>query len=80
MNVEVRLHGTLVAARPGLRAGEPFPVGLPEGAVVSDLILKVALALEEVHLAMVNGRIVHDRGSPLRDGDRVGLFPPVGGG
>ncbi|MDD5264067.1 MAG: MoaD/ThiS family protein [Candidatus Bipolaricaulis sp.] len=80
MNVEVRLHATLTAARPGLRAGEPFPVELPEGAAVSDLVLTVALVPKEVHLVMVNGRIVHDRATRLEDGDRVGLFPPVGGG
>ena len=80
MNVEVRLHGTLIAARTGLRAGEPFPVEVPEGATVSDLVLKVALASEEVHLVMVNGRIVHNRATRLEDRDRVGLFPPVGGG
>jgi len=80
LNVEVRLHGSLVAARPGLRAGEPFRVDLPEGVAVRDLILNLALAAEEIHLVMVNGRIVHDRDAPLGGGDRVGLFPPVGGG
>jgi molybdopterin synthase sulfur carrier subunit len=80
VNVEVRLHGTLTAARPGLRAGDPFPVGLPEGATVSDLVTKLSLTPGEVHLVMVNGRAVDDREAPLAQGDRVGLFPPVGGG
>jgi molybdopterin synthase sulfur carrier subunit len=80
VNVEVRLHGTLTAARPGLRAGDPFPVGLPERATISDLVTKLSLAPGEIHLVMVNARAVNDREAPLAEGDRVGLFPPVGGG
>ncbi|MGD9675198.1 MAG: MoaD/ThiS family protein [Candidatus Bipolaricaulia bacterium] len=79
MSVEVRLHGTL-AARPGLRAGDPFPVQLPVDATVSSLIATLALAPEAIHLVIVNGRIVHDRATSLAEGDRVGLFPPTGGG
>ena len=80
MKVEVRLHGTLVAARPGLCAGDPFRIDVPEGAAVSKLMEELSLAPEAVHLVMVNGRIVHDREAPLSEADRVGLFPPVGGG
>ena len=80
MNVEVRLHGSLTAARPGLRAGDPFSVGVPEDATISDLAARLSLLPGEIHLVMVNGRAVDDRKAPLAEGDRVGLFPPVGGG
>jgi len=80
VNVEVRLHGSLTATRPGLRAGDPFSVELPKGATLSDLVTQLSLAPAEIHLVMVNGRAVDIHEAPLAEGDRVGLFPPVGGG
>ncbi|MEN6369371.1 MAG: MoaD/ThiS family protein [Thermotogota bacterium] len=80
MNVEVRLHGSLIAAQPGLRAGEPFTVEIRDGTSIAFLAAALSLAPADIHLAIVNGRIVHDRDVPLTAGDRVGLFPPVGGG
>lgn len=80
MNVEVRVHGTLVACRSELRAGDPFGVELPPDSTVVDLVRAVGLAPQDVHLVIVNGRIEHERDALLADGARVGLFPPVGGG
>ncbi|MDD4903261.1 MAG: MoaD/ThiS family protein [Candidatus Bipolaricaulis sp.] len=80
MSIEVRLHGTLAATRPGLRAGDPFPVELSGDATVADLVAALTLAPEDAHLVIVNGRILHDRAAVLAEGDRVGLFPPTGGG
>ncbi len=80
MNIEVRLHGTLIAARPGLRAGDPFTVTIRDGASIASLAAELSLAPADIHLAIVNGRVVYDRNVPLAAGDRVGLFPPVGGG
>ena len=46
---------------------------------VRDICLHLAIPSEKIKLAMVNGRNVSlDHG--IQDGDRVGLFPPVGGG
>lgn len=80
MNVEVRLHGSLTATRPGLRAGDPFGVELPPDSTVSALLQVVGLEPKDVHLVIVNGRIEHERDAFLADRARVGLFPPVGGG
>ena len=80
MRVEVRLHATLVAAAAGTRAGEAFPVELPEGATVATLIDRLAIDPSDVHLVMIDGRAEPDRAHPLADGARVALFPPVGGG
>ena len=80
MNVEVRLFATLTTYRPGVASGEPSCVGLDVGATLSDLLRALAIPSEDVHLAMIDGRICHDRGALLSDGSRVGLFPPVGGG
>ncbi len=46
---------------------------------VRDICLHLGIPTEKIKLAMVNGRSVSlDHG--ITDGDRVGLFPPVGGG
>ena len=56
-----------------------MPVELEEGATVSQLVRHLRLPPDEVKLVFVNG-IVRDRDHTLADGDKVGLFPPVGGG
>ena len=80
MRVEVRLYATLAAARPDLHAGEPMTLELRGQTQLADLLRRLCIAPQAVHLAVVNGRLVHDRTHLLSDGDRVGLFPPVGGG
>jgi len=46
---------------------------------VRDICLHLGIPSEKIKLAMVNGRSV-SRDHAIRDGDRVALFPPVGGG
>jgi molybdopterin converting factor small subunit len=52
------------------------PLGLE---TVRDIRLRLGIPSEKIKLTMVNGRGV-SLDHPVRDGDRVGLFPPVGGG
>ena len=80
MRVEVRLYATFAEAAPTQRAGDPFNIELAATASLNDLICSLGLPKAEVHLAIVNGRIIHDRTHLLCENDRVGLFPPVGGG
>ena len=80
MRVEVRLYATLASARPDLRTGEPMTLELRGRTPLADLLRRLRIAPQAVHLAIVNGRLVHDHTHVLSDGDRVGLFPPVGGG
>ena len=79
MNVEVRLYAGL-RAESVRSSGDVFTVPLAEGATLSDLLAHLGIPADLVHLAIVNGRIHHDRAARLADGDRVALFPPVGGG
>jgi sulfur-carrier protein len=60
-----RMTGLLVEASPGL--------------TVAGLIQDLGLEAKGVKIIMVNGRAAPLEAS-LKDGDRVGLFPPVGGG
>ena len=80
MRVEVRLHATFADYAPSKRAGEPFRIDIEDSASVTDLIRKLKIPEKEVHLIMVNGRIIHDRLLCVSEADRIGLFPPVGGG
>jgi molybdopterin synthase sulfur carrier subunit len=79
MNVEARLYAGLCNV-PGRPAGAVFSVPLAEGATLVDLFSRLGIQQDLVHLTIVNGRILHDRATLLADGDRVALFPPVGGG
>ena len=79
MNVEVRLFATL-ADHAGVRAGSVLSVELPDGSALDTLLEAVGIPKNRVHLVIVDGHVTHDRSVPLRDGSRIGLFPPVGGG
>jgi len=80
VRLEVRLYATLAEFVEGANAAEPFVVEASEDATVSNLLRQLHIPLGAVHLVIVDGRPIHDRTARLHDGDRVGLFPPVGGG
>ena len=52
----------------------------PEGKeTIKDLANRLNLPFPQLHLIMING----EQGSldtEIKDGDRIGFFPPVGGG
>jgi molybdopterin synthase sulfur carrier subunit len=79
ITVHVKLFATLRRFRPELGLGEAFPVELPEGSTVGDLIEHLALPKEEVRLIFVNAHF-RELDYILADGDELGVFPPVGGG
>jgi molybdopterin synthase sulfur carrier subunit len=79
ITVHVRLFATLRRLHPDLPPGQSFPVALPEGATMADLIRALELPEEEVKLVFVNGRS-RAQAHILSDGDEIGIFPPVGGG
>jgi len=55
-------------------------VELDDGASWASLFDAMGVDGDQIHLAYVNGKAVSDRSRSLSDGDRVGLFPAVGGG
>ena len=79
MRVTVKLFATLVRYKDGSRAGKPFEVELPEDSVIQNLIDALKIPAEETHVVFINN-IIEDVHSSLKDGDIVGMFPPVGGG
>ncbi|MBF0481000.1 MAG: MoaD/ThiS family protein [Desulfovibrionaceae bacterium] len=75
MRVTLKCFATLGRFQPENAAD--FPLKPPE--TVERLIARLGIPEEEVAVVFVNG--VHaPRETLLADGDRVGLFPAVGGG
>jgi sulfur carrier protein ThiS len=75
MPIDLKCYATLAPLMPD-NAGA-FPL-LP-GETVLDLVTRLGIDPEEVKIVFVNGLTV-DLDRVLADGDRVGIFPPVGGG
>jgi len=74
LSLEVRCFASL--ARYNTAGGHAKIAAL---STVDDLIRMFGIPAEEVAIVFVNG--VHaEANTELRDGDRVGLFPAVGGG
>ena len=79
MLVEVRLYATLRDYSPPNAVNGVFSVTLSAGASLADLMTLLGIAANKVHLRMVNGVGVTEQ-HLLKDTDRIGLFPPIGGG
>jgi molybdopterin synthase sulfur carrier subunit len=79
MRVLVRLYATLGRNHRVSDPSVPFQVELRQAARLTDLLERLGLTSEAVHIAFVNGR-ARSTDWQLQDGDEVGLFPPVGGG
>jgi sulfur carrier protein ThiS len=52
---------------------------VPEGCKAADAIAQLGIDADDVHVLMVNG-VISRLDQVLVGGDRLGLFPPVGGG
>lgn len=57
----------------------PDAYALPDGTTVEQLLERLDLAGDQVKLVFINGAHV-SREAVIVEGDRVGLFPAVGGG
>jgi sulfur carrier protein ThiS len=55
-------------------------VPLPEPMPLMDLVSVMGLPQGEIAIAVVNGRTVTLTEAQVEDGDRVELYPPIGGG
>ena len=66
---------TLAGKIPLNAAHYPIDPGMP----VEALLVRLQIPLSEAKLIFING-IKRDLQTPLQGGERVGIFPPVGGG
>ena len=77
--VEVRLYASLrkYHSDPGSR--EALVMELDNKAKLGNLLDKLKIPREEVGVLMVNGKWEKES-YLLQDGDRIGIFPLIGGG
>ena len=74
MKVELNLYASLARFVP--RTG---PMEVDEETTILGLLRRLDVPLEKVKIIFLNG--IHASGNEtLREGDRVGVFPPVAGG
>ena len=74
-HIQLKLYATLGRFTPP--SGEPYPI--EKGDTVRQLIENLKIPEKEVKLVFING-IKGGLASILNGGERVGLFPPIGGG
>jgi molybdopterin converting factor small subunit len=74
-SIKLKLYATLQVFLPS--SGEDYPIS--PGMTVQELINRLDLPAEKAKLIFVDG-MKADLLSKLNGGERVGIFPPVGGG
>lgn len=75
MKIQVKCFATLASHLP--ENSDEFPI--EQGETVASVANRLGIKEEDVHLIFINSaRAYFD--SELADGDRLGLFPAVGGG
>jgi molybdopterin converting factor small subunit len=80
IRVEARLYATLKKYHPEGKVGEALIRELADGTTVQKFLKdELRVPPDEVKIVFVNG-ITRRFDHVLADGDRVGIFPPVGGG
>ena len=82
MQIEVKLYGTLRRYRPQDTGGaphHPFFVSLIESTTIEQLVVFLSIPNGYVNAAALNNESVEIT-AVLKDGDKVGLFPPSAGG
>ncbi|BDQ32911.1 MoaD/ThiS family protein [Pseudodesulfovibrio portus] len=75
MGIELKCFATLARFMP--ENHEDYPV--EPGETIRSLVQRLGMPLDDVTLMFVNS-VRSDLDTEISDGDRVGLFPPVGGG
>jgi len=79
MKIELRFYATLIKYAEKNKIPQFSTVELEDGTTVTSLLNKFNIPEKDVHVVIINGRNA-DLEQVLQDGDRVALFPPVGGG
>ncbi|MGB9640614.1 MAG: MoaD/ThiS family protein, partial [Anaerolineales bacterium] len=79
MIIQVKLFAMLTRYHPETPAGIPFKIELPENATIQNLLEILQIPPEETKITFVNNQI-QNLDYPLKEGDVVGIFPPVAGG
>ena len=79
MKIEVNLFATLVQYKPEHTSRKPWIETCKDGMTANTLLENLGVPLDAVKVIFVNN-VRANSDIVLKDGDRVGVFPPVGGG
>jgi sulfur-carrier protein len=80
MKVELNLFASLARYAPDKTGSHGHLIlDAAEGTTIMELLKRLELPLEKIKMIFLNG--LHATGDEvLKEGDRVGVFPPVAGG
>lgn len=79
VRLEVNLYATLRDFVPNYPARHPLVMIVRDGTTISDLLDILKIPPDLTKLIYVNGRY-EKVDYVLKDGDQVGIFPPIAGG
>ncbi len=79
MKIKVRVFATLRKYIPDLALGQTKEIQVEDGITIAGLYEFLKIPIEEIKLAYVNG-IFYEPDTELKEGDEIGIFPPIGGG
>jgi len=83
MRLIVKLYAGLSPYLPAAATANTTDLDVAEDATPADIISRLDLPLELVHIVLLNGVYIkpEDRGSTsLKEGDILSMWPPVAGG
>jgi len=80
MKVELNLFASLARYAPDKTGGHGHRmVDVAEGTTIMGLLNRLELPIDKIRMIFLNG--LHATGDEvLKEGDRIGVFPPVAGG
>ena len=79
MKVEVFLYASLARYMPNKKSGKGMVMEVSEGTSIMEHLKLMNIPANSAKLIFLNG--VHAKGDEiLKDRDRLGVFPPIGGG
>lgn len=79
MQVKVKLFATLCRYAPHEVGAKPFWVNIHPGSTLKTIVDDLDIPEAAIKISFINGR-ARKLDYPLKPGDDVGLFPPIGGG
>jgi molybdopterin synthase sulfur carrier subunit len=79
MEIELHLYASLKRDLPVKGDGTSRRIDVDQGTTIEDLLDRLSIPADTVRIILLNG--VHAGGGRvLKDGDRLGVFPPLAGG
>jgi molybdopterin converting factor small subunit len=79
MKINLNLYASLAEYLPDRTRGNPNSLELPEGTTIKRLIEQLRIPFDIPRIIFLNGAHAPLE-TFLKDGDRLGMFPPLAGG